>query len=89
MSNRNLTVRVRCIVEKLHRGEEGMETVQIIMIMAIAAMVLTGVNQIVGVNSGGSTGSGLISMVTGGLSKLFGGEGLGLGDLGGLIGGLF
>ena len=60
-------------VERLHRGEEGMETVQIIMIMAIAAMILTGVGSVAGVKAGGTpTGSGLLSVVSSGLGTLLG-----------------
>ena len=86
---------VKSFVVALHRNEEGMETVQIIMIMAIAAMVLTGVNQVVGVSAdkgnGGSQGGGLLGGVTNGIGKLLGGMsgGFGLGGIGKLIGGLF
>lgn len=77
----------KSFLQKLHEGEEGMETVQIIMIMAIAAMILTGVNSVVGVGSSGTTtGGGLFEVVTKGLGGLFGGNAFGIGDV---IGNLF
>lgn len=69
-------------VKKLHSGEEGMETVQIIMILAIAAMVLTGVNSVAGFGGDGKeSGSGIFDVVTKGLGSLFGGNGFGVGDI--------
>ena len=88
----NSYVAAKSFFQKLHQGEEGMETVQIIMIMAVAAMVLTGVNQITGISSSGKTnGGGLIGAVTEGIGSLFdiGDGGFGLGGIGDLIGGLF
>lgn len=74
-------------LQQLHRDEAGMETVQIIMIMAIAAMVLMGVNKVTGVSLAGDANGGLFQMVTSGLGKLFGGGVFsGIGDA---IGGLF
>lgn len=78
----------RSFVARLHREEEGMETVQIIMTLAIAALVMTGVGSIAGVGSG-SSGNSLLSGLGKTLGNLFGGGGNGGGFSLGTITSLF
>jgi hypothetical protein len=58
-------------VRRLHAEDEGMETIQIVMVLAVAALVLTGVNGIVGIGTGGEAGGGMMDWVTGALGKVF------------------
>lgn len=68
------------VVAKFHRDEVGMESVQIIMILAIAAMVCLGVTKVAGTStSEGGSGDGLfggisstISSILPGVGKIFG-----------------
>jgi len=57
---------------KFHAGEEGMESIQVVMILAISAMVLFGVNSIAGVSGGAAGGSSSGSGLLGGVGKMIG-----------------
>ncbi len=69
---------VKTVAAQFHRDDEGMESIQIIMILAVAAMVCLGVIKVTGVTNDGTPGGGLMGMVSGLVSKLIPG-GLGLG----------
>lgn len=52
------------VLVRLHRDEQGMEAVQIIMTLAIAAMVCLGVAKVSGVTAdGASGGTGIIGKI--------------------------
>jgi hypothetical protein len=77
-------------VRRFHTEERGSEAIQTIIVLAVAAIALMGVNNLVtgngaeGDSSGGLLGSvgGMISGVLGGSTSVFGG-------IGDILGGLF
>jgi len=60
----------RAIVRRFDRDEAGMETVQIILILAVAAMTLMGTQKMCGVSAGESKNSGIFGSVGGLLGGL-------------------
>ena len=67
--------RVRSVAVRLHHDDAGMETVQIIMVLAIAAMVCLGVSKVSGVGAEGANGSGIFKVLGGIASKFLPGIG--------------
>ncbi|WP_442508572.1 hypothetical protein SH528x_000096 [Novipirellula sp. SH528] len=55
--------RIKSVAVRFANDEQGMEAVQIIMTIAIAAMVCLGVSKISGVNASGATDSGLMGKI--------------------------
>lgn len=55
--------RIKSILIQIRRDERGMEAVQIIMTLAIAAMVCLGVSKISGVSSDGVKSSGIMGTI--------------------------
>ncbi len=55
---------VKTIAARFHRDDEGMEAIQIIMILAVAAMVCLGVTSVTGISSDGTPGGGWFDNVT-------------------------
>lgn len=68
--------RLKNTLVSFHQDEEGMEALQIIMVLAIAAMVVLGVNKVSGIQEGGQSG------IWGSISESIGGF---LPDIGGLF----
>lgn len=54
---------VKNVVVRFSRDDRGMEAVQIIMTLAIAAMVCLGVAKVSGVDSNGASGTGIIGTI--------------------------
>ncbi|MDX1930775.1 MAG: hypothetical protein SFV81_29900 [Pirellulaceae bacterium] len=54
---------VKSVMVRFSRDDRGMEAVQIIMTLAIAAMVCLGVAKVSGVTASGSDGTGIIGTI--------------------------
>lgn len=60
---------VKNVLVRIHRDDEGMESIQIIMILAVAAMVCLGVTKVSGIASNGTPDGGGLFGAVGGLVK--------------------
>ena len=69
-------------VATFHNNESGMEALQTVMILAIAALVLSGVSSISGVSKGGQSG-GFLGSIKDVIGGFLGGA---KGGIGGLLG---
>lgn len=56
--------RVKKVVVRFNRDEMGMEAIQIVMTLAIAAMVCLGVSKVAGVTASGANGSGIMGKIS-------------------------
>ncbi|HEV8066792.1 MAG TPA: hypothetical protein VGP76_03580 [Planctomycetaceae bacterium] len=64
---------IRDRMRAFHNGEEGMETLQVVVIVAIAALVIILLNQLIGKTSDGATTS-IAGWVKNSLTNLFGNQ---------------
>lgn len=64
--------RVKSVVVRLHRDDSGMEAIQIVMTLAIAAMVCLGVAKVTGVGSADVDGNSIIGVILDKASQFLG-----------------